>query len=251
VFAHALLDARGTPIFILTGSSAENLFPDLIARAQQVDVWGDGARRPTVDYLPKSQLDKLRSKIKPICDAVRALADIEVKRWGSGNSLSMPEDRLVRIFARSRGGSRCEIAQMSAGLSDSRVLRVKVFDPSGATRINAIAKIGSHDAVASETRSYEREIARLDPRATPRCLGTLDFGGKDTAGVFYGLAEGYEKTLFDLLVIDPSRAGVVVAQVAELTGKWNHGVPERVVKVLARISIFLVDYQIDKMRQKS
>jgi hypothetical protein len=222
-----------------------------LGEAPQENLSNRESRRIQVDYLPKSQLDKLRSKIKPICDAVRALADIEVKRWGSGNSLSMPEDRLVRIFARSRGGSRCEIAQMSAGLSDSRVLRVKVFDPSGATRINAIAKIGSHDAVASETRSYEREIARLDPRATPRCLGTLDFGGKDTAGVFYGLAEGYEKTLFDLLVIDPSRAGVVVAQVAELTGKWNHGVPERVVKVLARISIFLVDYQIDKMRQKS
>ena len=44
VFAQAQLVANGTPVFILTGSSAENLFPDLIARAQQVDVWGDGAK---------------------------------------------------------------------------------------------------------------------------------------------------------------------------------------------------------------
>jgi hypothetical protein len=95
------------------------------------------------------------------------------------------------------------------------LLRVKVFDQNGARRINAIAKIGSHDAIATETKNYEREIARLDSRPTPRWLGTIDFGGKDTAAVFYSLAEGYEKTLFDLVVSNPSPAAIVVSRTAE------------------------------------
>jgi CheY-like chemotaxis protein len=241
VFAQAQLVANGTPVFILTGSSAENLFPDLIARAQQVDVWGDGVRRPTIDYLPKSQLDKLRDKLKPIYDAVQALDDVEVKRSGGGKPLSIPEDRLVRIFVRTRAGSRCELAQMGAGLSESRVFRVKVFDPSGATRIDAIAKVGTHDAVGAEIKSYEKEISRLDPKATPRCLGILNFGGKGTAGVFYGLAEGYESTLFDLLGSNVPLATSVVGRVAELTRKWNEGVPERLVRVLDVRRLFIPD----------
>jgi CheY-like chemotaxis protein len=241
VFGSSRVLARGTPVFILTGSSAEDVFPDLIAHARQVDVWGDGLSRPTVDYLPKSQLDKLTEKLKPIAEAVRALADVELKRSGSGDSLSVGADRIVRIFARTRAGSRCELAQMSAGLSDARVFRVRVFDQHGASRINAIAKIGSHDAIATETRNYEREIARLDSRATPRLLGTIDFGGKDTAAVFYSLAEGYEKTLFDLVASDPSLAAIIVSRTAELTDSWNDGVPERQVKVRDVRRLILID----------
>jgi len=104
-------------------------------------------------------------ELKPVYDAIHALADVEIKKSGAGSSLSLPEDRLVRIFTRSRSGSRCELAQMSAGLSDARVLRIRVFDESGATRINAIAKIGSHEAIALELKNYEKEISRLDPKA--------------------------------------------------------------------------------------
>ena len=82
------------------------------------------ARRPTIDYLPKSQLDKLRDKLKPIYDAVQALTHVEVKRAGGGKLYRSRRDRLVRIFVRTRAGSRCELAQMGAGLSDvARVSR--------------------------------------------------------------------------------------------------------------------------------
>jgi hypothetical protein len=130
---------------------------------------------------------------------------------------------------------------MSASLSDARVFRVKVFDQIGAARIDAIAKIGTHEAVALEIRNYEKEISRLDPKATPRCLGTLEFGGKSTAGVFYGLAEAYERTLFELLVSNVSQAITVVPRVFDLTRKWNEGVPERITTVLHVRRLFVSD----------
>ena len=95
VFGSSIVLARGMPVFFLTGSSAENVFPDLIAHAKQVDVWGAGLSRPTVDHLPKSQLDKLTEKLKPIAEGVRALADVGLKRSGPGSSLSIGEDRIV------------------------------------------------------------------------------------------------------------------------------------------------------------
>jgi CheY-like chemotaxis protein len=241
VFGSSILLARGTPVFILTGSSAEDVFPDLLAQARQVDVWGDGASRPTVDYLAKSRLDKLAAKLQPIATAVRALDDVELKRADSGSSLSIAEDRIIRIFARRRAGTRCELAQISAGLSDARVFRIKVFDQYGARRIHAIAKIGSHEAIATETRNYETEIARLDSSATPRCLGTIDFGGKDTAAVFYSLVEGYEKTLFDLVTSNPSLAAAAVNKTAALMDIWNEEVPERAVQVRDVRRLFIAD----------
>ena len=65
--------------------------------------------------------------------------------------------------------------------------------------------------------------------------------GKSTAGVFYGLAEGYEQSLFDLLSGDPCRASAVVPHVFELTRKWNNGVPERVVRVADVRRLFIPD----------
>jgi hypothetical protein len=84
-----------------------------------------------------------------------------------------------------------ELGLLNGGLSDARVFRVKVFDHSGATRINAVAKIGSRTAISAEARQYDKEVSRLSPDATPRRLDSPDFSDENTAGVFYSLAESY------------------------------------------------------------
>src|SRR5438552_8653203 len=40
VFGHALHFSPGTPIFILTGSPAEEFISEIIERKKQIDVWG-------------------------------------------------------------------------------------------------------------------------------------------------------------------------------------------------------------------
>src|ERR1700730_15606579 len=96
VFAESQNVASGTPIFILTGSSADDIFPDLLGKAQRVDIWGERVQRGTIDFLQKRRLDELTEKLVPLAEAVHRLSDIEVQRLGRQFELSVSEGRLVR-----------------------------------------------------------------------------------------------------------------------------------------------------------
>jgi hypothetical protein len=154
------------------------------------------------------------------------LGDVEIRKKGKPFQLNIAEDRLLRSFTRRRGGARCELGELSGDLSDTRVFRVKVFDHTGSTRNLAVAKIGSHAAIRSEARHYDSEISRLNPNATPRRLETVEFGAKDTAVVFYSLAEGYERTLFQLAAEAPTMIKNVIDQIQNMTAAWRDRVPE-------------------------
>jgi CheY-like chemotaxis protein len=227
VFAESQNIAPGTPIFILTGSSAEDIFPDLLGKAQQVDIWGEHVQRGTIDYLQKRRLDELTTKLMPLAEAICRVSDVEVQRLGRTFELTIAESRLIRIFVRRRGGARCDVSLLSGGLSGARVLRVKVFDATGAIRILAVAKVGTHTEIRDEVLRYDKEISRLNPNATPRRLEIAEFGGKDVAAAFYGLAGGYEKSLFQAAADNPQPSAQIVTQIEGLTHPWRDGVPER------------------------
>jgi CheY-like chemotaxis protein len=226
VFGQCQVIAPGTPIFILTGSTADEIFADLLGRKEAGHFWGEEARRGSVDFLQKRRFDEFTTKISPIASAINALNEVEVQKGLKHFQLSLAEDRLIRSFVKGRGGARCVLALLTGGLSDARVFRAKVFDGNGATRINAVAKIGSHAAIRAEATRYDKEISRLSPNATPRHLETINFGGKDTAGVFYSLAEGYDRSLFQIAVEEPALIPKGVDCVASLTAPWRDRVPE-------------------------
>jgi CheY-like chemotaxis protein len=226
VFAKSQEIAPGTPIFILTGSSADEIFSSLLERKETVDIWGEQTRRGTIDFLPKRLFDELRAKISPVAAAVQALSDVEIKKAGKPFQLNIAEDRLVRSFTRRRGGTRCVLAELSGGLSDTRVFRATVFDQAGSTRINAVAKMGSHAAIQAEALRYDREMSRLSSNATPRRLETAEFGGKNMAVVFYGLAGGYGRSLFQVAIEAPAMVANIITQIEDLTAPWRDRVPE-------------------------
>jgi CheY-like chemotaxis protein len=66
VFAKSQEMAPGTPIFILTGSTADEIFPSLLERKETVDIWGEQAPRGTVDFLQKRLFDEFTAKLSPI-----------------------------------------------------------------------------------------------------------------------------------------------------------------------------------------
>lgn len=225
VFAKSQELAPGTAIFVLTGSPAEDFIPALLQRAQQVDVWGEGRRIKTVDFLPKHRFDKFSEMLAPIVEAISSLSDIEFK--GEADlSLSQAQDRLIRIFTRRRGGARCAISRVSSGLSGAEVLRLRITDEAGAPRDLAIAKIGTHDQIREETEHFDRHVSRLEPEATPRKLDVLEYGAKNLAGVFYSLAAGFDRSFFDLVKENDVGTSDAVKKVEMLTKKWRDGVGE-------------------------
>jgi CheY-like chemotaxis protein len=237
VFTKAQSVTSGTPIFVLTGSSAEDFIPDLLRGTRQVDIWGEGKTVGTVHFLPKFRFDQFPNRLKPLLDGIAALGDVELDK---GNvKLDVQDDRLIRIFARKFGGTRIVASSLGGGLSGAKVLRLKVTDAQGAPIHDAVAKLGTRADVAEEGRRFDQLVSRLEPRCTPRKLLELDAGAGANAGVFYGLAAGFERTAFAAAPGSAADAAVVVAAIKACTSRWADGVQQsrRAIQEVRRLKV--------------
>jgi CheY-like chemotaxis protein len=224
VFARARSVAPGTPIFVLTGSPAEDFIPEMLRQQQQVDIWSEGQKVGTIVFLKKSNFDECSAMLEPIVFAINALSDVELDRGGA--NLTLQDDRLVRIFAKKFGGTRCLVSSLSGGLSGTKVIRLCVTDSGGALVHDAVAKLGSPVDIRAEGDRFDNQVVRLDPRATPRKLATLDFGAGAVAGVFYGLAEGFEASAFEIARHQDGRCARAIKSIEAVTKRWTDGVSQ-------------------------
>lgn len=224
VFAHAGVVAPGTPIFVLTGSPAEDFIPAMLASKQQCDIWSEGRSVGSVDFLQKYKFDECPAKLAPIITAVHALDAVELDRRDV--NLSLAEERLIRIFAKRFLGVHCEVSRLGGGLSGAKVVRLRLRDAAGTLVHDAVAKLGSPADVRDEARRFDSLVSRLEPQATPRKLAMLEFGAGALAGIFYGLAAGFDSSAFDIASFTDGRAAAAVQGIARVTARWTDGVPQ-------------------------
>lgn len=224
IFAIAQTIAPGTPVFVLTGSPAEDFFPAMLRRKQQIDIWGEGREVQSIDFLKKYQFDQCAEMIQPIATAVRLLSAVELEQGEL--TLSIEEDRLIRIFARRFRGVRARVSPINGGLSGAKVFRIQLTNSEGVRIHDSIAKLGSIAQIRSESERFDSIIVRLEPGATPRKLLTLKFGARALAGIFYGLAEGFNSSIFDLALCRDGRASAAIRGVVAVTRRWTANVPE-------------------------
>lgn len=224
VFNRVRTVAPGTPIFVLTGSPAENFIQELLRNAQQIDIWSEGRPTPTIQFLKKLNFDECSAMLSPIAETINRLSDIELDRGGI--NLSLAEDRLIRIFARKFHGVRCVVSRLGVGLSGARVIRLRITDSQGVQVHDAVAKLATHSHVRRERYCYDHYVTRLAPAATPRKLASLEFGAHKLAGVFFGLADGFDESAFDVARNAPERSQAIILSVEDTMAPWIHGVPE-------------------------
>lgn len=65
VFTSARSIASGTPIIVLTGSSGDDYFTDILEQSEKSDVWGCGLEIPLVSFHQKHRLETFKNKLKP------------------------------------------------------------------------------------------------------------------------------------------------------------------------------------------
>jgi CheY-like chemotaxis protein len=224
VFGRALELAPGTPVFVLTGSPAEDFISDMLTGARHVDIWGEGRELGTVSFLQKSRFADAEARLRPFADGMRGLAEVEFNRGDT--ELSLEDDRLIRIFTRRVGGTRCVASRIGGGLSTAKVVRLNITDRGGARIHDLIAKLASVTEVEDETKNYDNHIARLANAATPRKLTTLRFGAKAHAAVFYGLEPGFEVNGFHICKGPTGLALSVPMSVKAATERWWRNVGE-------------------------
>lgn len=225
--------APGMPIFVLTGSSVESFVPELLLKAQQVDVWGSG-KVSTVSLLKKIKLADFPSALTPYIYGPHQLEDVELER--NGLTLSIEAKRLLRIFAKRFRATRCIVRELNGGLSGARVLRVDLQNAQGKFINHAVGKIGALADIQNENRLYEQHIVNLPPHATPRLLTALEFGAKATAAIFYGLADAHDSSFFQFLERHADLCDTAVRSTANGLAPWREAAEEglRPVRELRR-----------------
>jgi CheY-like chemotaxis protein len=225
VFAHAQESVPGTPIIVLTGSSADNFIGRMLEQQRKADIWGEGKSGGTIRFIRKFEFDEMPKQLCPIASAVEALDDVELNLGGI--NLSIQEDRLIRIFVRSVNGIRCIVQQLRGGLSGAKVVRLKVTDKFGARVYDAVAKLGQPKEVRDEDNRFRNWVTRLPSDATPRWLGTRDCGAGNLAGIFFALAAGHEFTAFDAAVGLVRTEHKVIGHIETAVAHWREDVPEQ------------------------
>jgi len=218
-FTHAKSYAPGTPVIVLTGSSADEHIEVILRYAEQVDVWGEGQHIKMVDFVPKHKLGLLPERLQTFAKAVRQILDIEIKR--NNCELSIEQSRLIRIFAKVHNASRCDVSMLSGGLSGAAVFRLTTSDRHGNVIHSAVCKIGKIQDIVDESSRYDQHISRLDPTATPRKLNEFLCGAKATAGVFYSLAQRYPLTGFDITQKDAEYIEKSINSLSRLFSPWQ------------------------------
>ncbi len=238
--------APGTPIFVLTGSPAEDFLPELLMNQQRIDVWSEGEATGTILFLKKYDIDRCPEVLKPIAQAIDRLSDVELE--GGGLNLSLAEDRLIRIFARKFQGVRCTVSELGGGLSGARVIRLRVTDHQGVLVHDAVAKLSTPADIQREGGCYDAHLTRLAPAATPRMLATLKYGAHKLAGIFFGLAEGSDASAFDIAGSSPERAEAIIRSVETAMAPWVNGVPETRTTIRRIRQRLLNDQYLDQVR---
>jgi CheY-like chemotaxis protein len=248
-FYAARQQAPGTPIFVLTGSPAEDFIEDFLQGSQQVDIWSEGHQTQTVQFLQKYRFPQFRPRIEAICRAVWDLSEVELV-FPSSLQIATPFDRLLRIFSKKYGGARCEIGLVGGGLSSAKVYRLRITSNDGTCIHNAIAKLGSSDDIRAEGERFDSFVNRLDAAATPRKLCVLEFGAKNSAGVFYSLAADFSLDGFSVATSMPTVAAGIPARLSEMFRPWWHGVPETRHSIMDIRRKLLSDQELTKILQQ-
>lgn len=239
--------APGTPIVVLTGSPVEDFVQNLLRNHQNIDIWGEGQKTDTIRFLQKLHFDRCPTILSPIANAIESLSDVELSLGSI--SLTLAEDRLIRIFAKKYQGVRCVVSSLGGGLSDARVIRLKVTDINGSLVHDAVAKLSIHDNVRREGDCYDNHVIRLAPEATPRKLTTLEFGAHNLAGVFFGLADGFDRSAFDIAKDEPEQSEEVISRVKVAMARWIDDVPEKRKSIREIRQQLLCDEDLDSIRK--
>lgn len=238
--------APGTPIFVLTGSPAEHFLSDPVLRNnQQIDIWSEGRRTSTILFLKKYEIDKCPDKLWPVANAVERLSDVELERCEL--NLNLAEDRLIRIFTKKVQGVRCIVSKLSGGRSGAQVYRLRITNSHGVQVHDAVAKLSTPSDVQREGDRYDKYVTRLDPSATPRKLATLEFGAHTMAGIFFGLVDGFRKTMFDIACNSPEQSEIVINRLKDATARWIDGVPQERMKIRQLRQRVLSDESLDNI----
>lgn len=227
VLASVRSTCRGTPVI---GFSAYGATPGLLNRllgmGWQEDFLGVGQDEPVLNFLDKTALDECVIESRRVHQEIDALGEIEIATGFDVVELTPAHERVLRIYARRRVGRVLKVAKLGGGLSDSRVVRLRIEGGHGEHVATLVAKLGPIDAIDDERNRLQQQVAgSLQLGSCPGLVGVVRAGAGSFGGLFYELAGEFPESLFDVLRRESVEAAAVVTRVADVVAPWRDGAP--------------------------
>jgi CheY-like chemotaxis protein len=247
VFDRLRADCPGTPIIVYSAYGVLDDMGDRLATAPTHNLFGDGLR-PLVSHKEKNKPELMLEAIKEIYDQLATLTEIEVTPATSSAYLDDYSRRLVRIYARQRGGVVVSVERLGGGLSGAVTVRAEIETRDGPLGGAIVAKIADYGSITDERFRVGNYLGPLGAGAYASLIGELTAGAGDRAALFYALAAEYEESFFEVLGNrGDSECAEVVKRLKQKTAPWHSAGHEKSLS-LADIRIELLsDDRVDKL----
>ncbi len=216
----------GTPIIVLTAFRNMDFLQGLLDSARTGDAFAERVQRPLIRCFDKTRLPECLRDVGAMAAQVRILDDIEVILNGRppAGRLRSTELRLLRMFARIKGGSQIRVEPIGGGLSGTVTLRVRVVNAHGGFCTSAFVKIGRLTLLAKEHERYNAGVpATLPNWAYAPLAQYIECGAGDVGALVYTLGEGYDRSFFDSLTASPESGALLIRNLESLFSAWHDG----------------------------
>ncbi|XAS76047.1 response regulator [Dermatophilaceae bacterium Sec6.4] len=225
VLRRLLARLPGVPVVVLSAFGTVDVVAGMLLEAKQLDVYGSGSPIPMLRFEQKANVT---AAMQSITDAHAELNELDGIELVGASDLDKEQHRALRVFARRRGGRTVQYRPLSGGLSGAATGLATVRSESGAQVAHVVAKLTRLSSALEERERYRTYISgRLGAGTYADLSDEVLAGCQDGAGLFYSVADTYDKDLFTVLRLDEELAVRAVERLVSDTSHWISGAPQR------------------------
>jgi CheY-like chemotaxis protein len=212
----------GTPRIVWSGRATNREYEQIIEAKTQGDPYGLDEPSPMLEFFNKDDLRSCARRVTAIAAHREAIADIRISPEQHPVKLSGDEMAVLRLHARRVGGNLVRIAEIGGGLSGARAFRSRVLTAEGQLVSRVLAKVGPTETTRDERSRFRKYVTSvLDGGNFASFAGEVTEGAGPVGGLFYGLLEEFETTVFGLVATDDAAAARMVTEVCSATVNWH------------------------------
>lgn len=220
VYECALDLLPGTPTMLVTGSGDERAARERVATRAPADIFGVGEPYPMTDFIFKHEPEVYAQRLADVAIQIEQLDRIDIQPAARDLTLTASQARVLRIFARRHHTRRIELHALG-GLSESVALRATLFTEERQFIAAVFAKIARLDVTEDERSRYQEAALRLPAGSYAPLLETVDAGAGGYGGLFYGLADRHQDTLFGHVMQHPREAVTLLEDLRDVLRSWR------------------------------
>lgn len=226
VHAEIKLRSSGTPIIIFSAFGNLQLASRLTEESERHDLWGSGQEQQLTVFREKTQLSECINQVKTAKGHLDALSRIEISTGTQTFELSSTQKKVLRLFARRRGGANVVVESIGGGLSNAKTFKLQVLNENGSIGSQALAKLGEVESLRQESGRFHRFVSpSVPPGSIAHEIEFVRAGAANYGGLFYGLAHTYDRSLGDLILTDQIASAQIVRRLRQIEESWQANVP--------------------------